>query len=79
MISISETLEIFMGSVLFTGIIALIGSFLCYRNSARTEDPVLKVHKKKVFEVALFWTVLAICVVILWNFSKVHFLTVAGQ
>ena len=72
-------LDLFLGSALISALIALVGSFLCYRNSKQTEDPVLKVHKKKVFEVVLYWTVLVLCVVILWNFSKVHFLTVAGQ
>ena len=79
MISLSEILEIFFGGVLFTGVIALVGSFLCYRRCSLAEDPVLRVHKKKNLEVALFWLVVVICVVILWNFSQISSLTLAGE
>jgi len=71
-------LDLFFGSALVAALIALMGSYFGYRRSVNIGDPILRTRKRRTFEVSFYWTVLAMCVMILWNFSKRRFPVLAG-
>lgn len=76
---IVNALNFILGTVLSGLLISLVGSFLASRRTTKSADPRLRISKQKTLEFSFYWTILVLCVVILWNFSKTNLAIFASR